>query len=67
MTRIEDPRRLELIAEPVAQGRVIGRDAAERAAAEVRRQDRNRGPRWPVRDDSRTRQEFLALTTGSAS
>jgi GTP cyclohydrolase IA len=35
MTSIEDPRRLELIAEPADDGRAIDRVAAERAAAEL--------------------------------
>ena len=35
MSRIEDPRRLELVAEPVDEGRGIDRVAAERAAAEL--------------------------------
>jgi GTP cyclohydrolase IA len=35
MTSIEDPRRLELIAEPVDEGRAIDRGAAKRAAAEL--------------------------------
>jgi GTP cyclohydrolase I len=35
MTTIDDARRLELVPAPAAQGRVIDRDAAERAAADL--------------------------------
>jgi GTP cyclohydrolase I len=73
MTSTENARRLELIAEPGGERGPIDRVAAERAAAELRGVQKFGAKTVTstlhglVRDDPRTRQEFLALTTRNDS